>query len=198
MSTDPTIDMPKEGTVTRTIDDALNKFELVRGAGDGKTTACVMTAISWVAGEAWTDHPPCAHRLLANLAIRANDADGTTAEQRAEIVKAGASGLLDTWWVPTEVVLAAIAAAPKDATAVDHAIAVLGFVGAWKSAPVRGRPDLRGAYLRGANLRGANLENAYLRNAYLEGAKANQYTLLPPGWSVVEGLIVPDSAATDG
>src|SRR4051812_26185643 len=84
----------------RTIDEALNKFALVGGSGGSEETgkACAMTALAWVAGEAWTDRPPCAHRLLASLVIQANDAKGTTLEQRQELVKAGEDGVIDTWW----------------------------------------------------------------------------------------------------
>ena len=79
-------------TETRTVEQALERFKLINGAGDQESTACVMTAISWIAGEAWSDHPACAHKLIADLAIRANDADGTTPEQRADIVRGGAGG----------------------------------------------------------------------------------------------------------
>jgi hypothetical protein len=76
----------------RTVDQALERFQLIDGPGDRETTACVMTAISWVAGESWSDHPRCAHTVLANLAIRTNDHDDTTEDERAEIVRAGATG----------------------------------------------------------------------------------------------------------
>ncbi|MEK7766674.1 MAG: ATPase, T2SS/T4P/T4SS family, partial [bacterium] len=39
--------------------------------------ACVMTALSWVAGESWSDRLQCANRLLNNNCITANDAAGT-------------------------------------------------------------------------------------------------------------------------
>src|SRR5690606_37359179 len=92
---------------TRTVDDALAHFELVEGAGSPtEGTACVMTAVSWIAGEAWTDSPSCARRLLRNLAIAANDAEGTSAQDRAEILRAGEHGLIDTWWIPDAVVAA--------------------------------------------------------------------------------------------
>ena len=92
----------------RTIDEALSRFTLVTGAGsESANTACVMTLLSWVQGLAWGDRLPCAHHILNTWAIQANDADGTTADQRADIVRAGATGILDKWWVPTEVVLSA-------------------------------------------------------------------------------------------
>jgi len=40
-----------------TVDEALARFDLVGGSGDRERTACVMTAISWIAGEAWSVRP---------------------------------------------------------------------------------------------------------------------------------------------
>lgn len=83
------------------VDEALDRFELINAAGsetDG--TACAMTALSWVAGEAWTDRPQCASRLLTNWVINANDDTGTTVEQRKELVRQGETGIIDTWWIP--------------------------------------------------------------------------------------------------
>ena len=97
---------------THTIDEALAKFDLVNGVGNGQDTACVMSAISWVAGEAFGDAPSCAHPALRRIAIGANDHPDTTPEQRAEILKAGEFGLIDTWWVPTEVIVAAMSPGP--------------------------------------------------------------------------------------
>jgi hypothetical protein len=158
----------------RTVDEALGKFRLVPGAGsESEGTACVMTALAWTAGEAWTDHPQCAHPILASLAIRANDAAETTPEQRAEIVKAGATGIIDTWWVPTTVVLACLSLS-RDPDPVVETVATVAKVADWKSGP-KERPylrgaNLRGAYLTGAYLTGANLTGAYLTGAYLTGA----------------------------
>ena len=184
-------------TETRTVEQALERFKLINGAGDQESTACVMTAISWIAGEAWSDHPACAHKLIADLAIRANDADGTTPEQRADIVRGGAGGgLIDTWWVPTETVLACIAKAPKDASPVDHALAVIEAVAAWKSSDTKERADLGGADLVRANLGGADLVRADLVRANLGGANlggayGNSSTRLPDGWKVTDaGLVV--------
>jgi len=152
-----------------TIEEALAKFDLIEGKGDGKTTACVMSAISWVAGEAFTDAPTCAHRLLRSMTISANDADGTTAEDRAAILKAGEHGLLDTWWVPDEVVAAAMSAGkvtegaepPEDERSpVQKVLDVLGAVAWWKQD--KQRPDLRYADLGSANLGSANLRYADL------------------------------------
>ena len=185
-----------------TIDEALERFTLIGGnAGSpDKNTACAMTALSWVAGESWTDHPDCAHPILADLANRANDHGDTTPEQRAQIVRAGATGLIDTWWLPGEVVVACIAQAMLEAEAVvDRCLATLAWVTLWKES---GRPrpylrgaDLRGAYLSGADLSGADLSVAYLRGADLSGADlsdavgvasapCNQLTVPPAGWTV--------------
>ena len=161
----------------RTVDEALARFELIgQSAGrEDEGKACAMTALSWIAGEAWSDHPACAHRLLADLTIRANDADATTPEQRAEIVRAGESGIIDTWWVPTEVVVWAVSEGNKTGDdPVARALAAIEAVAAWKAGP-KGRPDLTGADLTGANLAraylaGADLADAYLADAYLVDA----------------------------
>lgn len=145
-------------TTTHTIHEALDRFDLVAGAGDGKSTACVMTAISWVAGEAWTDSPQCAHRLLRAMTIVANDHPDTTPGQRAELVRAGADGLIDTWWVPDSVVLGCLAESRHD-DPVAETLATLALVSWWKLDKRRAnlyRADLSGANLYGANLSGAN------------------------------------------
>jgi uncharacterized protein YjbI with pentapeptide repeats len=158
--------------VQHTITEALDRFQLIEGKGDGETTACVMSAISWVAGEAFTDAPTCAHPILTRLAIAANDAAGTTTEQRAEILRAGETGLLDTWWVPGQVIAIA-QAQPKpadgetlpDETPVARCLRVLANITAWKVD--KARPNLRSANLEYANLGSANLGSANLRSADL-------------------------------
>ena len=150
-----------------TIDEALERFTLIRGAGSpDRNEACVMTALAWVAGQSWTDSLPCAHPLLRSWAIRANDAEGTTPDQRAEMVKAGATGILDTWWIPAEVLLWAWSQTPKDAGLVDRMLSTCSTVTEWKAAATKQRPNLRSADLRSANLYGANLYGADLRSAY--------------------------------
>ena len=156
---------------THTIDEALAKFQLIGGSkGDpAENTACVMTALSWVAGESWSDHPRCAHPVLANLAIRTNDHDGTTEDERAAIVRAGATGLIDTWWLPGEVVAWCTSEGMKAAKLpVERCLATLAAVDAWKAT--KQRPDLTDANLTGANLAGAYLTRAYLTGANLTGA----------------------------
>ena len=175
-----------EPPTTHTIDEALAKFQLIGGSpGDpAENTACVMTAISWVAGESWSDYPRCAHPVLANLAIRANDHDGTTEDERAAIVRAGATGLIDTWWLPGEVVAWCISEGMKAAELpVERCLATLAAVDAWKATKQRpdlaradlaradlARADLARADLARANLARANLARANLTGAYLAGA----------------------------
>jgi hypothetical protein len=43
------------------------------GAGDGERTACVVSAASVIAGEAFGDSPSCVCPVLRRIAIRAND-----------------------------------------------------------------------------------------------------------------------------
>jgi len=166
---------------THTIDEALERFQLIGGStGDpDRNTACVMTALSWVAGESWSDHPDCAHPVLANLAIRTNDHDDTTEGERAEILRAGATGLIDTWWLPGEVVAWCISEGMKAAELpVEQCLATLAAVTAWKATKERpnladanlGRANLSRANLADANLAGANLADANLAGANLAGA----------------------------
>ena len=154
-----------------TIDEALERFKLIDGTGDGQTTACVMTALSWVVGAGHTDATPCAHPTLRSLAIRANDRSGSTHDQRAAIVKAGETGLLDTWWIPSVVVALEVASAARDNEpgTVEHCLDVLARITAWKSGP-KPPADLHGADLYGADLYGANLHGANLYGADLRGA----------------------------
>jgi hypothetical protein len=182
-------------STAHTVDEALERFTLISGAGDGERTACAMTAIAWIAGDGWSDHPECAHRLLADLVIRANDAAGTTPEQRAEIVRAGEHGLIDTWWMPDTVVLGCLAQS-RDDDPVTEVLGTLALVGWWKADKCRAnlsradlsRADLSGADLSGANLSradlsGANLSGANLSRANLYGADHNAHTRWPAGFT---------------
>ena len=192
--------MPDTPTTAHTVDEALERFQLIGGiTGDpDRNTACVMTALSWVAGESWSDHPRCAHPVLANLAIRTNDHDGTTEGERAQILRSGATGLIDTWWLPGEVVAWCISEGMKAAELpVEQCLATLAAVTAWKATKERpnlgganlSRANLGGANLGGANLAGANLTGAYLADANLADAnladaRCSKYTVPPAGWTV--------------
>ena len=156
-----------------TITEALDRFQLVSGAGDGERTACAMSLLNWVcynSERGWTDAPECSHPLIRAQVIEANDATGATPEDRAELVRAGETGILDTWWVPTRVIVAGLAY-ERDAeqpTHYDRTMAMLRHVSAWKLD--KAKPDLTGANLTGAVLTGAILAGANLRGAYLMGA----------------------------
>jgi hypothetical protein len=155
-----------------TVDEALERFDLIAGQGDGETTACAMTAISWIAGNGWSDHPECAHRLLADLVIRANDAKTTTPAERADIVRAGEHGLIDTWWLPDTVVLGCLAES-RDEDPVVEVLATLALAAWWKVDKRRAnlsRADLSRANLSRADLSRANLSRADLSRADLSGA----------------------------
>ena len=207
-------------TLTKTkITKGLKDFELIAGVGsEASKQACAMTLLAFLNGRGWVDHPDCASHLIADNVIRANDDSDTTPEMRAELVQAGAEGVLDTWWVPSEVVLAGLTG---EGGQFERTMGLLAFVAKWKKS--KGRPDLReanlreadlhevdlheadlreadlheadlhGANLRGANLHGANLRGAYLGGANLYGAQGDVVTRLPEGWKVSEaGLIVPE------
>ena len=205
------------------IDEALKKFELVKGsAGDGKHTACETSLLNWVSGaEEWSDALPCAHPLIRAAMIQHNDDAETTPALRVEAVRLGMTGALDTWWIPGEVVAWALGQFERDATPTRHErlMSLLSTIAAWKET--RERPNLGGAnlgdaYLGGANLGGAYLGDANLRDAYLGDAnlggaylgganlrganlrdvKGSLYTTLPAGWKVNDsGLIVKDDEA---
>ena len=183
--------------IGRTVDQALDRFRLVDGIGDGQRTACAMSLLAWVHGDdGWTDSPDCAHRLIRSLVVRVNDAAGTTAEVRARIVRAGELGVLDTWWIPATVILRAVAEArgiAPEGSDVDQLVAMLDLIALWKagdrgpsSADLWGADlsgadlsdaNLWGANLRGANLWGANLWGADLRGANLSGADLSDANL---------------------
>ena len=178
------------------IEEALNRFTLIGGVGDGEQTACAMSLLNWIWGDSnkWTDSPECVHPLIRVVVITANDASDTTPEMRAELVRLGERGALDTWWVPDVVVTASLAAPigadpPGD---YDRAVGCLVRIAAWKDAPVHERPNLAdatlaranlvgatlvGANLAGANLVGANLARANLARATLAGADLARATL---------------------
>ena len=180
-------------TEPRTVDQALERFELVGGTPGSESdgTACAMSLLSWVDGSVWSDHPECAYPRLADVVIAANDAAATTVEQRVELVRAGVTGVLDTWWLPGVVVAWAIAEGIKAGDdPVARALATMAAVGRWKTSEVKPRPVLRGADLRAADLSRADLSRAVLRGgaglsgAGLSGARGNKWTMLPDGWQV--------------
>ena len=170
MATDTTIHPRPD----RTIDEALARFELVRGTAgseaDGK--ACAMSLLSWLWGDEWTDSPTCAHRTITSAVIAAFDADTTTHAEREAITRAGVDGALDTWWVPDEVVAAAqvwTGEGADERRPAERVLDMLGAIAWWKVA--RGdRPNLTRAYLTGAYLTRANLTDAYLTRANLTRA----------------------------
>jgi hypothetical protein len=156
---------------THTVDEALNQFELIAGSGsETDRKACAMTLLAWIAGQEWTDHPVCAHPQIADWVIAANDTKTATPETRAELVRAGQEGVLDTWWVPGPVLAWALTLTSKDEEITQHArtLRALGRIAAWKIT--KERPVLRYAVLSYADLRYADLRSAVLRYAVLSYA----------------------------
>ena len=203
---------------THTIDEALTEFELIQGSkgSEAEKKACAMSLLAWVHGDEWTDAMSCAHPLIRSLVIVANDDDHTTTEQRVELVRKGEHGVINTWWVPTEVILSALIR-ERDAeplSTIDTALTVLDFVAAWKASDEREKPNLAGADLTGANLTGANLADANLTladladanladanltganlaGANLARAEGDAWTRLPNGWEVSESRLIVKSA----
>jgi hypothetical protein len=154
-----------------TVDEALAEFTLIGSAGsEAEKTACAMTLLAWLDEcDEWTDHPQCAHRLITDQVIRANDPTDSTPEMRAELVRLGIDGVLDTWWIPTEVLVWTLSGERgEEITQYDRTVRALQRVIAWKGD--KQRPDLTRANLTRAYLAGANLTRAYLAEAYLAGA----------------------------
>jgi hypothetical protein len=58
--------------------------------------ACFMEFASYLAGEAWSDHPPCTHPLLASLARQVNDRISDTWRQRLTGLVPDVIGLIGT------------------------------------------------------------------------------------------------------
>ena len=154
------------------IPTALKQFDLIAGAGsEDSKQACAMTLLAWCAGREWSDAPPCAHPVIRTAVIRVNDASGTTPEMREAIVRAGKDGILDTWWIPVQVVALAFALESKDEKITEHErlLRALDRIAKWKLD--KGLPPyLTDANLADANLTGANLTGAYLARAYLARA----------------------------
>ena len=198
-------------TTRHTVEEGLTKFKLISGAGDGKQTACAMSLLNWICyntERGWSDAPECAHPLIRQQVIRGNDADGVTGEMRAELVKAGAEGILDTWWIPVEVIAVALAG-ERDAEPLgeyDRALLMVQRIAAWKLDKVSA--DLARANLARANLAGVNLAGAYLTDANLAGVSltdanlagayltdADRPSWLPAGWKVTpSGFITKEDA----
>ena len=209
--------------LAHTVDEALTRFALVEGVGDGDTTACPMSALNWIRyGDGkWTDAPECAHPLIRSVVIQVSDDERrTTPAMRAEIVRAGEHGILDTWWIPTEVVVWALShdRGTDPPTPFDRLMTVLRRVATWKDTRARinlagadltdanltpadlTRADLTRANLAGANLTRANLTDANLTRANLAGvnltnanltdAKGSAATVLPAGWMVSDAGLI--------
>ena len=150
-------------TLEHSIDEALDRFTLVAGSGNwDDSQACAATLLAWAKGYEFTYHLECAHPILNSMAIEANDDDATTPNHRERIVRAGETGLLDTWWIPALVIFRAMADVDKDTSTVDRAVAILDAITWWKEtrSPVS-------ADLSSADLRSADLTSAYLSYACL-------------------------------
>ena len=183
-------------TVVHPIEEALSEFELIGGAGnEADKKACAMTLLAWVCGEAWTDHPPCANKVIANNVIYANDHSATTSEMRRELVIAGEKGVLDTWWVPDDVVAFSLAVRDGESSDVyERTLRMLARVTEWKGN--KERPVLTDADLTDAVLTDAVLTRAVLTGADLTRAVGAPWGGMPAGWKLSgSGLWVKDETA---
>ena len=168
---------------------------------------CAMDLIAWQTTGEITDMPSCVHPVLSRLVHRINDAGHTTAEGRWRIVTDAGPLLVgtDKWegvraaWVVANAGMTVgglIDALRTGANLAGANLTRADLAGAnLTRANLAGanltRANLAGAYLAGANLTGAYLARAYLAGANLAGAKGNQWTVLPAGWTVADyGLVV--------
>ena len=166
----------------KTLAEALDKFTLIKGgAGDGERTACETSLLNWVSnGDEWGDALSCAHPIIRSQMISHNDDAGTTSEQMIEAVRLGMDGAIDTWWVPTDVVIFHLST-PRDVAMTRHEklVTLLTGIAGWKAN--KQRVDLGDANLGGAR----NLEQAYNLDTTV-GEPAS----LPDGWEYKNGLIL--------
>ena len=88
--------------------------------------ACFMEMASYLAGERWSDHPPCTHPLLASIARCVNDAVDDASRQQLVHLIPDVVGLnpKDPRVVPTLVRHAALAALPVAAAEVQNVMAL--------------------------------------------------------------------------
>ena len=165
-----------------TVDEALERFALVSGAGDGEKTACAMSMLNWIwqnSEAGWTDSPQCAHQTIRSVVIRANDDAGTTAEDRAELVRLGEHGVLDTWWVPVNVIIFYLSRpeGTEPLSALAAAKVLLKKIAEWKNT--HEVPDLYRVNLYRANLSRANLWTARYIEECLNLDKAFSVSVKP-------------------
>ena len=168
-----------------TVAAALKQFTLINGEGslDDKT-ACVMTLLAWLDEcDEWTDHPICAHPIITDQVIRANDAETSTPEMRAQLVKLGTKGVLDTWWIPVEVIAWSLAGKrddPKEAdtTQYDRTVRSLKRLIAWKGKKTR--PNLSEATCRGRTCRGRTCRGRTCRGRTCRGRTCRGRTCRGP------------------
>jgi hypothetical protein len=196
------------GNIMDRVEEALNRFKLVKetAGSEEKGTACPVSALSWIAGTEWSDHPSCAHPMICDITINAADDIETTPNDLEALVRAGVTGLIDTADIPTEVVLAAISGArllhllagkahmsPTGffVPPVTQALCVLEAISAWKDG-VRGETgplflagvkfcafaDLADLDLSGADLRRVNLDSANMSGVNLQGANLRDASLI--------------------
>jgi hypothetical protein len=170
--TDPLISLKDERKEMNTLEEALSTFELVKHSAGSESAkqACETSLLNWIYEGTVSDSLECAHPFIRSMMIAHNDSDETTAEQRVEAVRLGMDGALDTWWIPTEVVVSYYGGFTREETPTHHdrIVKMLTGVAEWKNNKVR--PNLNGANLDGANLNGANLYGANLYGASLNGA----------------------------
>ncbi len=105
--------------------------------------ACFMEMASYLAGEKWSDHPPCTHSLLASMARGVNDLLGDDSRARIAWLIPDVVGL-DTddprshAWIAREAALAALPLAPE----ARQRVAAVGLIHCERHLAGLGEPDI--------------------------------------------------------
>lgn len=91
-----------------------------------KRGACLMEYVSFLAGERWTDHPACTHRLLGTLARLVNDNTSDFERQQLAVLAPSLIGLTsdEPRWDPVIARRAAITVLPVAAEHRQRALSV--------------------------------------------------------------------------
>lgn len=100
---------------------------LSRGKHRGpRRGACFMEMVSFLAGESWSDHPPCTHPLLSSMARMVNDLSSDEARQQLVELTPRVIGLRsdDPRWDVTIARRAATSAIPVVAESRQRSLAV--------------------------------------------------------------------------
>jgi len=82
---------------TETINKLPKNLKLIAAIGNGKDTACIMSAVSMLRGLKFSDSPPCVCPVIRNFAIKVNDKSWWKSDdERTKVLLPVMKYLLDT------------------------------------------------------------------------------------------------------